>query len=72
LKIPKGPGMAHKNIVTERMKELLEIPTFDKSYWQSLEKMYVREYRERITMENYCKRTHHKYRLWFWKPKQKA
>jgi uncharacterized protein DUF3800 len=72
LKIAKGARMAHKNTVTEKMKEILEFPTFDKSYWQSVEKLYIREYKERLTMEDYCKRAHHKYRLWFWKPKQKA
>ena len=47
--------MAHKNVVTEKMKEILEFPTFDKSYWQALEKLYIREYRERITMKEYSK-----------------
>jgi len=65
----KGPRMAHKNTVTARMQEILEFPTYEKAYWQSLEKVYIREYREQLTLEEYCKGTHHKYRLWFWRPK---
>src|SRR5438105_8509484 len=72
LKVKRGRRMAHKVAVTERMKEILEFPTYDKAYWQALEKVYIREYRDRITMEEYCKGTHHKYRLWFWKAKEKA
>src|SRR6266496_188395 len=62
LRIAKGRRMVHKNAVTERLKELLEFPTYDKAYWQSLERLYIREYRDRITMEEYCRGTHHKYR----------
>jgi hypothetical protein len=69
LKITKGRRMVHKNAVTSRMKELLEFPTYDKAYWQSLEKVYIREYKEKTPMEDYCRGTHHKYRLLFWKPK---
>jgi len=72
LKLYKGPRMAHKNAVTEKMKEILEIPMYDKAYWQPFSKLYIREYRNRIGMAEYCRATHHKYRLWFWRPKEKA
>ncbi|MGA2609314.1 MAG: DUF3800 domain-containing protein [Terriglobia bacterium] len=65
----KGPRMIHKNRVTERMKEILELPSLDKPYWQPLTKLYSREYNNKITMEEYLKVTHFKYRIWFWRPK---
>jgi hypothetical protein len=34
LKHFKGPGMKHKNAVTQAMMETLEFPTYDKAYWQ--------------------------------------
>jgi len=72
LKVARGRRMAHKNAVTAKMQEILEFPTYDRAYWQALEKVYIRDYRERITMEDYMKGTHHKYRLWFWRPREKA
>lgn len=70
LKIGKGPGMVHKNRVSEQMKETLEFPSYDKDYWQPLTKLYAREYRERIRFEQYARATHYKYRLWFWRPEK--
>jgi hypothetical protein len=73
LKLHKGPGMVYKNEVTAKMMEILELPTLDKGYWQPLVKLYSKEYRQKITMADYLKATHHKYRLWFWRPpKEKA
>ncbi|MHB8755515.1 MAG: DUF3800 domain-containing protein [Candidatus Acidiferrales bacterium] len=67
LKTHKGPRMAFKNRVTEKMKEILELPSLEKDYWQPLSKLYMREYKRGITKEDYLKGTHHKYRLWFWR-----
>jgi hypothetical protein len=69
LKTYKGPRMIHKNRVPEKMKELLELPSLERDYWQPLTKLYAREYHNKITMADYTKATHYKYRLWFWQPK---
>jgi len=69
IKTAKGPRMIHKNRVTEKMKEILELPSLEKDYWQPLTRLYSREYQNRINMADYTKATHHKYRLWFWHPK---
>jgi len=68
-KTTKGPRMVHKNRVTERMKEILELPSLEKDYWQPLTKVYSREYLQGITKTDYLTATHSKYRLWFWRPK---
>ncbi len=68
LKLAKGPGMTYKNETTQEMTEILGLPSLDKNYWQPLNQLYAKEYRSRVTMEQYLKATHHKYRLWFWKP----
>jgi hypothetical protein len=70
LKLAKGPRMVHKNRVTEKMKEILELPSLQKEYWQPLTKLYAKEYRHKISITDYVKATHYKYRLWFWKPQQ--
>jgi hypothetical protein len=69
IKTAKGPGMVHKNRVTDRMKEILELPSLEKDYWQPLTKLYAREYRKGVEMGDYWSATHYKYRLWFWRPK---
>ncbi len=69
LKTAKGPRMIHKNRVTERMKEILELPSLEKGYWEPLTSLYAREYKQNISMGDYAKATHYKYRLWFWRPK---
>jgi hypothetical protein len=69
LKISKGQRMMHKNRVTERMKEILELPSLERDYWQPLTKLYKREYDHKIPMSDYSRATHYKYRLWFWRPK---
>jgi len=69
IKTAKGPGMVHKNRVTDRMKEILELPSLEKDYWQPLTKLYAREYRKGVKMGDYWSATHYKYRLWFWRPK---
>jgi len=69
IKTAKGPGMVHKNRVTERMKEILELPSLERDYWQPLTRLYAREYREGIKMADFVRATHYKYRLWFWRPK---
>ncbi len=69
IKTAKGPRMVHKNRVTERMKEILELPSLEKHYWQPLTKLYAREYQSKICMADYMNATHYKYRLWFWRPK---
>ena len=68
LKIRKGPGVTEKNVVTARMKEILEIPSYERTYWQDFSKLYIREYRERMNAEQSSEATHYKYRLWFWRP----
>ncbi len=68
LKIAKGPRMLYKNRVTAEMQQILEFPSFDKSYWQPLTKLYAREYNNKISMMEYVQATHYKYRLWFWLP----
>lgn len=70
LKVHKGPGMLHKNRVTERMRDILEFPTYDKDYWQPLTKLYAKEYRAGISLAEYKQATHYKYRLWFWRPEK--
>jgi Protein of unknown function (DUF3800) len=69
LKTAKGPRMVRKNRVTERMKEILELPSLQREYWQSLTKVYAREYKTGISMPEYAGAVHYKYRLWFWRPK---
>jgi hypothetical protein len=69
LKIPKGPRMVHKIRVTEKMKEILDLPSLDRDYWQPLTKLYKREYEQKIQLADYSRSTHYKYRLWFWRPK---
>jgi hypothetical protein len=69
VKTLKGPRMIHKNRLTERMKEILELPSLEKDYWQPLTRIYSREYQNKITMADYTASTHYKYRLWFWRPK---
>lgn len=71
LKLMKGPGMVYKNETTQEMGQILGLPSFDKSYWQPLVELYAREYRNGITMDQYLIATHHKYRLWFWRPGKK-
>ena len=68
LKIAKGPRMIYKNRVSEKLKEILEFPSFDKQYWQQMTRLYAREYQSRISMAEYSQATHYKYRLWFWRP----
>ena len=68
LKIHKGPRMLHKNRVTEKMKEILELPSLEKDYWQPLTKLYAREYQHNISKLEYAEAVHYKYRLWFWRP----
>ena len=70
LRTPKGPRMVHKNRVSTKLMEILEFPSFDKSYWQPLTKLYAREYQRKISMAEYVQATHYKYRLWFWRPDQ--
>ena len=69
IKTFKGPRMIHKNRVTERMQEILELPSLEKDYWQPLTRLYAKEYQRKTSMVEYAKATHHKYRLWFWRPK---
>ncbi|MGA7915117.1 MAG: DUF3800 domain-containing protein [Candidatus Acidiferrales bacterium] len=57
LKTFKGPRMVHKNRVTEKMKEILELPSLEKDYWQPLTKLYAREYKTRIAMADYKRAT---------------
>jgi len=71
LKTQKGPRMAYKNELSGKLMEILEFPSFDKSYWQPQTKTYAREYQNKISMADYQQATHHKYRLWFWRPEQK-
>lgn len=71
LKTPKGPGMVYKNEISAKLSEILEFPSFDKSYWQPQTKLYAREYQRKIPMAEYLQAPHHKYRLWFWRPEQK-
>ena len=61
--------MIHKNRLTEKMKEILELPSLERDYWQPLTKLYAREYQNKISMADYTKAIHYKYRLWFWRPK---
>lgn len=68
-KTKKGPRMIHKIRVTEKMKEILELPSLERDYWQPLTKLYAKEYRNKISMAEYSKATHYKFRLWFWRPK---
>lgn len=68
LKRTKGPRMVHKNRVTEKMKEILGLPSLEKDYWQPLTKLYAREYLHKITLVDYMRATHYKFRLWFWRP----
>jgi hypothetical protein len=63
--------MCYKNEVTAKLSEILEFPSFDKTYWQPQTKIYAREYQSKISMTEYLQATHHKYRLWFWRPQQK-
>lgn len=69
LRLRKGPRMVHKERVTAKMKEILDLPSLEKDYWQPLTRLYMKEYKQGISEENYAKSTHHKYRLWFWKHK---
>jgi hypothetical protein len=69
LKCHKGKRMAHKNAVTAGMQKVLELPSLMKAYWQSQVRIAQREYASNISMEDYRRATHFKYRLWFWRPK---
>jgi hypothetical protein len=69
LKLKKGPRMAHKERVTGKMKEILDLPSLEKDYWHIQTRLCVKEYKQGISRENYTKGTHYKYRLWFWKHK---
>lgn len=68
-KSAKGPRMVYKNRVTERMREILELPSLERDYWQPLTKLYAREYKAGIPMADFLRATHSKYRIWFWRPK---
>lgn len=68
LKLAKGPRMLRKNRVTSKMKEILDLPSLEKEYWQTLTRLSMKEYKQGISRENYAKGTHYKYRLWFWRP----
>jgi hypothetical protein len=68
LKLAKGPRMARKDRVTAKMKEILDLPSLEKDYWQTLTRLSMKEYKQGISKEDYTKGTHYKYRLWFWKP----
>jgi hypothetical protein len=68
LKLTKGPRMLRKDRVSAKLKEILDLPSFDKDYWQTQTKLRMREYKRRISREEYAKAAHYKYRLWFWKP----
>jgi hypothetical protein len=70
LKKAKGPRMVFKNRVTEKMKEILGLPSLEKDYWQPLSRLYMREYQQGISRDEYAKGTHFKYRLWFWRPRK--